>query len=163
MRQLLTTLLITVLFTAAGSGQGHDYSSGHGYVYFAPSVSSPGSVTFAHVGGGGEGFFNRYIGAGAELGYLTPIRSWSDGVGTLSPNVVARLRAKDSANKVEPFITGGYTLFFRSGAASGFNFGGGVNYWMKNHIGLRFEVRDNVWTSYATIHYVGIRVSMLFR
>jgi len=163
MKRLIRTLFLLASLPLLASAQSSDYSKGHGYAYFAPGVSSPSSVTYAHVGGGGEGFFTRYIGAGADLGYLTPIRSWSDGIGTLSPNLVARFRAKDKNNKLEPFVTGGYTLFFRSGTASGFNFGGGVNYWLKDHVGLRFEVRDNVWTQYATIHYVGFRVGVTFR
>jgi hypothetical protein len=81
----------------------------------------------------------------------------------LSPNLVVRFRAKDEHNRVEPFVTGGYTLFFRWGAANGFNFGGGVNYWLKDHIGLRFEVRDTVWTSGGLIHYLGFRIGVTFR
>jgi hypothetical protein len=91
------------------------------------------------------------------------MRSFSGGVGTLSPNFVARLRAKDKKNKLEPFVTGGYTLFARAGTSSGLNFGGGVNYWFKNHAGLRLELRDNVWTSHVTVHYVDFRVGVTFR
>jgi hypothetical protein len=163
MKRLISTLFVLVFLPALAFAQASDYSKGHGYAYFAPGASSPSSGAYAHVGAGGEGFFTRNLGAAAELGYLTPMRSWSDGIGTLSPNFVARFRAKDRDHKLEPFVTGGYTLFFRSGTASGVNFGGGVNYWFNDNVGLRLEVRDNVWTQYATIHYVGFRVGVTFR
>ena len=34
---------------------------------------------------------------------------------------------------------------FNSLAYRGLNFGSGVNYWLKDRVGLRFEFRDNVW------------------
>ena len=163
MRRLVGTILVLVSLPLLAAAQTDEFSRGHGYAYFAPSVTSPSSVTWAHMGGGGEGFFTRNLGAGAEMGYLTPMQSWSSGVGTFSPNFVVRFRAKDGNNKIEPFVTGGYTLFFRSGADSGFNFGSGVNYWLKDRVGLRFEVRDNVWTQGGTVHYVGFRIGVTFR
>jgi len=163
MKRLISTLVVLVFLPALGFAQASDYSKGHGYAYFAPGASSPSSVAYAHLGAGGEGFFTRNLGAGVELGYLTPMRSWSDGIGTLSPNIVARFRAKDKNHKLEPFVTGGYTLFFRSATASGVNFGGGVNYWFNDNVGLRLEFRDNVWTLNAPIHYVDFRVGVTFR
>jgi hypothetical protein len=163
MKRLISATFLIVLFPLVAAAQGSDYSKGHGYAYFAPGASSPSSEAYAHLGAGGEGFFTRNLGAGAELGYLTPMRSWSDGVATLSPNFVVRFRAKDKNHKLEPFVTGGYTLFFRCGTASGVNFGGGVNYWFNNNVGLRLEVRDNVRTQYATIHFVDFRVGVTFR
>ncbi len=166
MKRLISTLFVLVFLPSLASAQASDYSKGHGYAYFAPGASSPSnpsSGAYAHVGAGGEGFFTRNIGAGVELGCLTPMRSWSDGVATLSPNLVARFRAKDKNHKLEPFVTGGYTLFFRSATASGVNFGGGVNYWFNDNVGLRLEFRDNVWTLNAPIHYVDFRVGVTFR
>jgi len=166
MKRLISILFVLALMPALGLAQASDYTKGYGYAYFAPGASSPSypsSEAYAHLGVGGEGFFTRNLGAGVELGYLTPMRSWSDGVGTLSPNLVVRFRAKDKNHKLEPFVTGGYTLFFRSGTASGVNFGGGVNYWFNNNVGLRLEVRDNVWTQYSTIHFVDFRVGVTFR
>jgi len=124
------------------------------------------SAAIAHVGAGGEGFFTKNLGLGADVGYLTPMRSWSDGIGTFSPNFVARFRAKSDENKVEPFVTGGYTRFFGDGSANGVNFGGGTNYWFKDHVGLRFEVRDNVMIPPSmdlTVHHVGFRIGLTFR
>jgi hypothetical protein len=169
MSRLIGTVLLIACLPLLAAAQSTDYSKGHGYAYFAPGTmaqtrcSGCGRLATAHIGGGGEGFFTRNLGLGADLGYLTPMRSWGDGIGTFSPNFVVRFRAKDDYNKLEPFVTGGYTLFFRSGTANGFNVGGGVNYWFKDRFGLRFELRDNVWTEFGTVHYVGFRIGVTFR
>jgi hypothetical protein len=76
---------------------------------------------------------------------------------------VGRFRPKTSDNKVEPFVTGGYTHFFRWGTPNGINFGGGVNYWFSNHVGLRFEVRDNARGNRPLHHFVGFRIGLTFR
>jgi hypothetical protein len=69
-----------------------------------------------------------------------------------------------SNRKVSPFVTAGYTLFFRDFTVNGFNFGGGTNYWFSESKGLRFEVRDNVASeSGDTVHFVGFRVGLAFR
>ncbi len=157
-------LVLTVLFTAVA--QASDESRGHGYAYFAPGWAGETGTWTAHVGAGGEGFFVTNVGLGADVGYLTPIRSWSDGIGTFSPNLIARFRAKSAENRVEPFVSGGYTLFFRQGTCSGVNFGGGVNYWFKDRVGLRFELRDSVMIpggDARATHFVGLRIGLTFR
>lgn len=166
MKRTILAVLILALIPCLGQAQSSDYSKGHGYVYFAPGVESfdGESVGTMHIGFGGERFFSRYLGAGADAGYVAPYRSFKDGIGTFSPNFVARFRAKDSETKAEPFVTAGYTLFFRQGTANGANFGGGVNWWFKERVGLRFEVRDNVLIdSNLTAHFVGGRIGLTFR
>jgi len=165
MKRVLLALLLVALVPVWASAQDSEYSKGHGYVYFAPGFATAEgeSAGMAHIGGGGEGFFTRNLGLGADVGYLAPFRSMADGIGTISPNFVARFPSKSGDGKVEPFVTGGYTLFFRSGTANGFNFGAGANYWFKDHVGLRFEVRDNVMAEEGTGHFVGFRIGLAFR
>lgn len=164
----LGMFLVLMLLVSAGakaSGQ----SQGHGYAYFAPGGAAAKGETgtwTAHVGGGGEGFFMRNVGLGADVGYLTPIRSWSDGIGTFSPSFIARFRANRDEDRLEPFVAGGYTLFFRQGTASGVNFGGGINYWFTDRGGVRFELRDSVMIPGGDVratHFVGLRIGLTFR
>ena len=54
-------------------------------------------------------------------------------------------------------------MFFQSGTLNGYNFGGGVNYWLSDRAGLRFEVRDNVMPDYEDTHLVGFRFGVTFR
>jgi hypothetical protein len=168
MKRIILATIILALVPCLGQAQTSDYSRGHGYFYFAPgfaaSSGEKGTAT-AHIGFGGEGFFTRHFGAGVDAGYVTPFENFKDGIGTFSPNFVARFRAKSDDNKVEPFVTGGYTLFFREGTVSGANFGGGVNYWFKKRVGLRLELRDNVSIPGGDVsmgHFVGMRIGLTF-
>ncbi|HUU13422.1 MAG TPA: outer membrane beta-barrel protein [Terriglobia bacterium] len=169
MKQLIGTILLIGLLPLFAAAQDSEYSKGQGYVYFAPGFAAAEGETgkgVAHIGGGGEGFFTRNLGLGADVGYLVPFEAFSDGIGTFSPNFVARFRAKSDKNKVEPFVTGGYTLFFRQGSANEVNFGGGANWWFKERVGLRIELRDNVMIpggDVTTTHFVGLRIGVTFR
>jgi len=165
MKKTILGVLVLMLISSLAQAQTGQESKGHGYIYFAPGISAPESEGAMHIGGGGEGFFNRYLGAGAEVGYVAPYSSFSDGIGIFSPNVVARFRPKSKENKVEPFVTGGYSLFFRSRSTNGANVGGGVNWWFKERLGLRFEVRDNfaVLDDGDTVHLVGFRFGLTFK
>lgn len=168
MRKRFVGLSTLILAPALAFGTPPDEHRGQGYVYFAPGATifegeSEGTL---HIGAGGEGFFTRHLGAGVDAGYVAPYQSFKDGIGTFSPNFVVRFRAKDSKAKAEPFVTGGYTRFFGDGSGNGFNFGGGLNYWFKERIGLRFEVRDNVYvipSGDALSHFVGFRIGLSFR
>ena len=98
-------------------------------------------VPYFHAGGGAEGLVAGGFGVGAELGYLAFFEGPGLGVGLLSPGVVYSF---SQAKKTMPFVTGGYTLFFRSGIAHGFYFGGGVNRWMGDRWGIRIEGRNQL-------------------
>jgi hypothetical protein len=82
MKRLIGTTLLMGLLPLLAAAQGTDYSKGHGYVYFAPGAMVQTAcgecdrLATAHIGGGGEGFLTRNLGFGADLGYLTPMRSW---------------------------------------------------------------------------------------
>ncbi len=162
-----TTMLATValaLVPCLGQAQTSGESKGHGYVYVAPGLVAPEGEGTIHLGGGWERFFGRHVGLGLEGGFLGPVASLSDGIGAFSPNLVARIRAKNNENRIEPFVTGGYSLFFREGIANGVNLGGGVNWWFKERVGLRFEIRDNVLISTdETVQVVGFRIGLTFK
>jgi hypothetical protein len=118
-----------------------------------------------HIGGGAEGQIYKGLGAGVEAGYLAPRQDWGAGIGTVSPNLNFHF-VHSAEQKVVPFITGGYTLGFRGGSENLYNLGGGIDYWPKQHVGLRFDVRDHVLPSAccdATAHFLVFRVSLLGR
>jgi len=161
MKRGLAAIGFLMLMTSSAFAQ--DEHHGQGYVFFAPGVTSGGGSGFAHFGGGGEALFKQ-VGAGAELGYLTPWREFRDGLGLFSANGSYHLTAGGDG-KVVPFATGGYSLLFRGGSKSGFNFGGGVNYWMGDKTGVRFEVRDNTFSEFEfdRAHFISFRIGFSFR
>jgi hypothetical protein len=64
---------------------------------------------------------------------------------------------------IAPFVTGGYTLSFRSGVAHLVNFGGGINYWFSRKMGLRLEARDYISAQCGCGHTVEFRIGFAFR
>jgi hypothetical protein len=130
-----------------------------GYGFVAPGGAN--STFLLHFGGGGEGVFYKGLGVGGEIGYTAPARELGNGIGLASINGVYVFGKRDS--KLAPFVTGGYSLAFRNDTLNMINFGGGVNYWFKDRVGLRFEFRDHVATSSADFHIYGFRAGLTFR
>jgi Outer membrane protein beta-barrel domain len=140
--------------------------SGLGYGFVgAGAASGEGESTGTwHFGGGGEAVFGDAVGVGAEIGYLSAFESGSEGIGVFSLNGSYHFGSGPHSRKLRPFVTGGYTLGFRDGYANLFNVGGGVQYWLKPKVGLRFEVRDHIWSNGGdTIQFWGVRVGVTFR
>lgn len=165
MKQALFALLFAALFHQLAAAQTEASYNGHGYAFFAPGVTSPDGCGFVHYGAGGEGLIYKGLSAGAEIGYAHPWRNFGGGLGVFSANGGYFFRnARSASTKLVPFLTGGYTLIFRSGSESGFNVGGGVISWFNERVGLRLEVRDHIFSDdgrYA--HLVGFRIGLAFR
>lgn len=94
---------------------------------------------------GGEARVHQGLSAGIELAYAGP--DWNigrNGLGVGSANATYHFGNPKHPRKLEPFVTGGYSLYFgdRTYTQSGFNFGGGVNLWAAKRAALRLEVRD---------------------
>ena len=120
------------------------------------------TTAFLHFGGGGEALLKGGLGVGIELGVAGLFDDGDFGetaIGLFSPGL---LYAFNRERKLVPLITGGYTLFFRNGIGNGVFVGGGANYWLKERIGLRFEVRDNVIGGNGAYHLIEGRVAILF-
>ena len=193
MRKLIATvaLLLTVpALVRAGNADGNSVQ-GQFYFFTAPIVSNtqyinvfnpPEPVTTkTKVGGNNTGFggevligkgIDKALGVGVELGYAGP--GWSfDGngaVGVGSIDASYHFLGKKNRRKVEPFATGGYSLYYgqRTTTQSGYNLGGGVNLWVIKHAALRLEVRYQGGINYFDgfspfTHYVAFRVGMTFR
>ena len=137
----------------------------NGYVFLAPGgVSCCGHTAMTlQFGLGGEAVLGKGIGLGAEIGAVGKRQYFADSVvGVFSPNAYYHfVHGKDI--KIDPFVTGGYTLIFRSGHANLFNLGGGVNYWCRRRLGGRLEVRNQVHTDGSSVHYWGVRFGLAFR
>jgi hypothetical protein len=153
--------------SAAAQPESEKEHRGQGYVFFAPGGIFEGGyhTGTAHFGGGGEGLIYKGIGLGAEVGYLTPWRDFSQGIGMASVNGSYHFMRNRT---VSPFVTAGYSLGFREGHINLVNFGGGVNWWMNDRIGLRLEFRDHIYSESHfnhtdRFHYLGGRIGFAFR
>ena len=163
MTKLTIAIIAIVLIPASALAQTGETPRGWGYGFGGIGGMSGGfGSTMAHVGAGGEGLFYKGLGAGAEIGYLAPTRSFGDGIGLASVNVAYHFVGTGSKQKVVPFVTGGGSIAFRQSAAGGANFGGGVQYWMKDRVALRFEFRDHIFSSDSP-HFYAFRAGIAFR
>jgi hypothetical protein len=136
-----------------------------GYVYVAPGgISAGGNTTRSYqIGGGVERLLVHGIGAGADLSGLIPgTGRASNSVGIFSLNGYYHPLHD---RKADPFVTAGYSLMFRDFTANMFNFGGGVNYWFQENLGLMVEFRDHYRhvTRSLNANYWGFRIGLTFR
>jgi hypothetical protein len=95
---------------------------------------------------------------GGEVGYLTTRHNFDGGFGLASINGSYHFNQRA---RLVPFVTGGYSLIFRSGTGNLGNFGGGVNWWVRPRMGLKVEFRDHVHSD--TLHLWGFRFGVTFR
>ncbi len=161
-KPLLAAGMLLFVSTATSFAQ-----KSNGYLVGAPGFASGfgGNVSTFRVAVGGEGYIGKGFGVGAEIGGLSPVQEPSAGFGLLSANAYYHLRAGRSSTKWDPFLTAGYSLAMGGdGSANMFNFGGGVTYWVKRHLGIRLEVRDHVGTVCCgeAINFVGVGFGIAF-
>jgi hypothetical protein len=161
MSKMIFAILLAVLLPFAASAQSKE-RRGQGYVFVAPTTTTEGGSGL-HIGGGGEGLVYKGLGVGGEVGYLGAARDLSQGIGILSPNVSYHFTKASKSGKFAPFVTGGYTLLIGSDAAHAVNFGGGMNWWFKDRIGLRLEFRDHVPVQFGSVHIFSVRIGLAFR
>ena len=157
MKRFMMAIPCLALLSGLAFAQSSSQPRGWGYLFVAPGgTSGSGATTTLQAGAGGEGLFYKGLGAGAELGHLTPTGSFAVGFGIFSANASYHFGGK---GKLVPFITGGYSLAFRGGTNSGGNFGGGIHYWFNHHAALRAEFRDHVFSN-GFPHFYGFRIGV---
>jgi hypothetical protein len=163
MRNHLTKLpfiLLPLLLVGAAGAQ-----DTRGNFFVGPGSTSQSGVgqRSYEVGGGVERLLDRGISAGAELeGVVQATGRAKNSVGILSLNPYYHF-LKDS--KLDPYATFGYSLLFRDYTANLYNYGGGVNYWFSDKLGLKLELRDHVWRHKGidSTHIWGVRIGVTFR
>jgi len=194
---LFSTILLLMPPTLAQAGNGDNLLQPQFYFFTAPIVSNrqyyfnwahltacgnalppPSSycTTTArggtNTGFGGELLGRKGLGVGIELGYGAPDWSFSgDGaVGVGSVNGSYHFFGGRTRRRVDPFVSGGYSLYFgqRTTFQSGFNVGGGVNLWFIKHAALRLEIRDqdgiNHFDGFSQFtRFAAFRFGMTFR
>lgn len=107
------------------------------YIYTVAGLGRfTGGDSRFQIGGGAEVFLFKGLSAGGDFSHITG----SDGTGlnNLSANATYHFLGRATSKKFDPFVSGGYSRFFASGAAgNAFNFGGGMNYWLSDRLGRR--------------------------
>jgi hypothetical protein len=125
-----------------------------------------------NTGFGGELLGRTGLGVGVELGFTRPdcYSGWYGAIGVGSVNGSFRLLGARSRGRVDPFVSGRYSLYFgqRTTFQSGINLGGGVNLWFARRAALRLEIRDqdaiNHFDGFSPFtRFAAFRFGMTFR
>jgi hypothetical protein len=135
-----------------------------GYVFAAPGATTISGFSRGtlHFGGGVEQRIGQRFGLGGELGALGNWNNFRGAIGIASANAYYHLGDRSSA--FDPFITGGYSLGFRTSTINMLNMGAGANYWFSDRLGFRAEFRDHLNPRTGpNLHYWGIRLGLSFR
>jgi hypothetical protein len=127
-----------------------------GYAFNAIGADKRGETVF-QVGGGAESELAGGFGVTGELGYLSFFGG--TGVGVFSPGVIYNFSPE---KEIAPFATAGYSLIFRSDTTNAYYFGGGIDKWVGDSVGVRLEGRSQVIPS-AKQNLLEARFSVLFR
>jgi hypothetical protein len=140
MKKLIVAAVLLLVVPAAVLAQNAE----HGYPFEAYGFGAYEATLSVAGGGGGEWLFSKGIGLGGEFAKaVSPFGEY-----TVSANMYYHLGPSTNNRKFEPFVTGGYTLFYVPNVglphANGGNFGVGANIWLKKHAALRIEIRDTV-------------------
>ena len=168
MAKVILSVLALMFFPIAASAQP---SGNYGYAFGGPVVVPRSAFTrwdgtFIHVGGGGEARLTNRFGLGGELGVLKPVTNqYAITTGLASVTPAYHFFARGSNRTFDAFVNGGFSVLFGSGAGAAIHYGGGLNYWVRRRLGLRFEFRHHLWSPEAgeTIHLIGFRVGLAFR
>ncbi len=188
MKKLIAAAGLLVAIPTFASAQNADsHLQGQFYFFAAPIVSNTQYVTLFkppaqftqttkrggnNTGFGGEVLSRNGVGVGVEFAYAGPDWSYDGGgaVGVGSVDATYHFFGNKSRGRVEPFLTGGYSLYFgqRTTFQSGFNLGGGINLWLVRHAAVRLEIRNqggiNHFQGFSQFtDFVAFRFGMTFR
>ncbi len=158
MRTKMIILLLTMSAAAAAQAV-------NGYAFVAPGGATccGHTVMSLHFGGGVDAPIWKGLGPTAEIGALGPRTNFGEGVfGVFSPGATYYFRS-GKEQKLQPFVSGGYSLIFRSGHDNLGFVGAGVNYWIWKTAALRLEFRDHIHGGYSATHFWGFRIGFAFR
>jgi hypothetical protein len=152
---LLLSFLIALVAVAEEPKQTHRYVFGAG-----GGLSDSNTITMNY-GVGFETLFYKGLGVNADLSYFAPVVSPISGVGMLCLNGSYHFNHKRDWS---PYVTAGYSLFFREGAVSFINIGGGVQLPLESGHLLRLEFRDHIYGAFSenSGHSYGIRIGWTF-
>ena len=183
MKGIITIIALLLMGPAWLPAQEADQQPhGQGYLFVGEGTHQMGLTA----GFGGEGYFYKGLGAGAELeatgmGGTTNVNSSLIGVG--SADLSYHFFPKKNHLYPSPFVAGGYSILFGHDNwiqpplvtarhyASGFNVGVGLDYFATKHVGMRFDVRyyghgGILWASFpnlAQLSFTVFRIAFTFR
>jgi hypothetical protein len=159
LRWLVLSAVILMLWSSSTVGQTSGTRRGWAYGYGGFGGTS--SARSFHIGGGGEMMVAAGFGVGLDAGHFSSTAQHVDNsLNIVSADASYHFGARNSARKLIPFATGGVSL--GNGRSGGANFGGGIQYWLRERLALRLEFREHLFSSDTPVIY-GIHFGLAFR
>jgi hypothetical protein len=118
---------------------------------------SDDSFSAIHLLAGSEVVHRSRIGVLAEIGLGSGMESFEYLAGLATLNAVVRPVGRLSS--IEPFVTGGWSILFRTGGVGAWNVGAGLTAYSGNRADLRIEIRDYIRFGVQLLEF---RVGMAF-
>jgi hypothetical protein len=162
MQRWIWIVILLASTPALASAQTSNERRWYGNAFLAPGIATDGEGLgpTVHIGVGYDRFLYRGFGIGGEIGYVGAAVAPGFGAGLASINSAYHFRRAD---KFVPFVTGGYSMLFRSATVNALNIGSGFNYWFREGLGFRLEARDHVAIQDRSAHALGLRIGLTFR
>ena len=174
MRHLVLIVSSLLIFAAAGKSQEFEMPRRIGYVFVAPGRDSAGwKKTTVHTGAGGHLIVYKGLGMNVETGFLFHPGNSEARTTLTSFGASYHLLNEKSPRKIVPFVATGYSYAANNTMLNMqmLNFGGGVDYWLREELGLRLEVRahfspkaypDGTLFPGAPVHFLGYRIGVVW-
>ncbi len=152
MKPILLTIILLAAPVAASAQITSETAAynGNAYVKALAGACQHGYGLYGG-GGGAEAILWKGISLGGEVSH----QAFSDGWGltyfTVQPGF--HFKGRSRASKWDPFLTVGLggAVSNRGGNGATANFGGGFNYWLKDKVAFRFDVRTQAIADEAMV------------
>ena len=121
-------------------------------------TGTPGAT--ARFGGGVETVWSNGLGFAFDAGYFTG-SDFGNGAVSFSPAMIYELPVN---GRVKPYVRGGATLLAnRHGGVALWTVGGGINYWFKERMALKVEIRDSFASEDPRYGLLDVIIGLCFR
>lgn len=145
------TLSLAILSASCAFGQ-----ESYGYGFIGGAFGGHGGFDGAfRYGIGGEARLAPLVTAGGEIGGISQNGTGVLGSGNVSVHIPARPR-------IDPFVTGGFSVGHKGATGLWVNLGGGVDYWFQHRLGVRAEFRGYPG-GYHLSSFAELRFGIAFR
>ena len=98
-----------------------------------------------------------------DAGYISAVTEFTQGLGVLAAGPIYEFSCH---GRYRPCVRGGVTLAFDpafQGAQPLMHVGGGINHWLSERWGLKYEVRDHFHPRYPGFQVVEFNIGLLLR
>ena len=159
-RVLATSAALLVLTVSAVAQEATAGVSTVGTVFIGPGGFTDGTATI-HIGGGEEFIWPTGLGLGVDVGYIGSARGFTQGAGLFTAGPIYEF---GGSHCYRPYVRGGVTLAFDiDGALPLMHVGGGLNHWLSERWGVKYEVRDHLHPRYPGFQVVEFNIGLLIR